>query len=80
MLYIQGDRVRRMQSWRIAGEYHSAGGRRLEAGELAEALPLLYGTLPTLQPQTSLQDATQGIDPDHPPGDRDSGAAQTASG
>lgn len=66
VLYVQGDRVRRMETWRVAGEYHSAGGRRLETDELADALPLLYGTIPTLQPETSLADATEGIDPDRP--------------
>ena len=63
VLYIQGDRVRRMDSWTIGGEYHSASGRSLEAPELASALPLMYGTLPSIQPETSLQDAIVGIDP-----------------
>ncbi|HLH64838.1 MAG TPA: SDR family NAD(P)-dependent oxidoreductase [Solirubrobacteraceae bacterium] len=63
VLYVQGDRVRRMEAWRIAGEYRSSRGRGLEADELADALPLLYGTIPTLQPETSLADASEGIDP-----------------
>jgi NAD(P)-dependent dehydrogenase (short-subunit alcohol dehydrogenase family) len=63
VLYIQGDRVRRMRTWDVAGVYHSAEGRRLSAAELGMALPMLYGTLPTLQPETSLQDAIEGIDP-----------------
>jgi Enoyl-(Acyl carrier protein) reductase len=63
VIYIQGDRVRRMDGWRVVGEYHSAGGRTLSADELGEALPHLYGVLPNLQPETSLQDALGGIDP-----------------
>lgn len=63
VLYIQGDRVRRMESWSVAGEYHSSGGRALSAAELAEAIPHLYGALPKLQPETKLQDALGGIDP-----------------
>jgi NAD(P)-dependent dehydrogenase (short-subunit alcohol dehydrogenase family) len=63
VIYIQGDRVRRMEGWRVAGEYHSVFGRALSADELAEALPHLYGVLPNLQPETSLQDALGGIDP-----------------
>ncbi|HUC26846.1 MAG TPA: SDR family NAD(P)-dependent oxidoreductase [Streptosporangiaceae bacterium] len=63
VVYIQGDRVRRMEGWSVAGEYHSAAGRALTPAELAEALPHLYGTLPKLQPETGLQDALGGIDP-----------------
>jgi NAD(P)-dependent dehydrogenase (short-subunit alcohol dehydrogenase family) len=63
VIYIQGDRVRRMEGWRVAGEYHSVFGRALSADELGEALPHLYGVLPNLQPETSLQDALGGIDP-----------------
>ena len=63
VIYIQGDRVRRMEGWRVAGEYHSAGGRALTADELAVALPHLYGVLPNLQPETNLADALGGIDP-----------------
>jgi NAD(P)-dependent dehydrogenase (short-subunit alcohol dehydrogenase family) len=63
VIYIQGDRVRRMQGWNVVGEYHSVGGRALSADELAEALPHLYGVLPNLQPETSLLDALGGIDP-----------------
>jgi len=63
VLYIQGDRVRRMETWRPAGEYHSADGRCLSVAELGNAIPMLYGTMPTLQPETSLADATEGIDP-----------------
>jgi NAD(P)-dependent dehydrogenase (short-subunit alcohol dehydrogenase family) len=63
VIYVQGDRVRRMTPWQVAGEYHSASGRALTVGELEDALPMLYGTLPALQPETSLQDATEGIDP-----------------
>jgi NAD(P)-dependent dehydrogenase (short-subunit alcohol dehydrogenase family) len=63
VIYIQGDRVRRMEGWRVAGEYHSTFGRSLSPDELGEALPHLYGVLPNLQPETSLQDALGGIDP-----------------
>ncbi len=63
ILYVQGNRVRRMSSWSTAGEYRSAQGRSLDVAELADAVPLLYNTLPTLQPETSLQDAISGIDP-----------------
>jgi NAD(P)-dependent dehydrogenase (short-subunit alcohol dehydrogenase family) len=63
VIYIQGDRVRRMDGWRAVGEYHSVGGRALSADELGEALPHLYGVLPNLQPETSLRDALGGIDP-----------------
>jgi NAD(P)-dependent dehydrogenase (short-subunit alcohol dehydrogenase family) len=63
VLYIQGDRLRRMESWTVGGEYHSASGRSLEPAELASALPLLYRTLPAIQPETSLEDAIVGIDP-----------------
>jgi NAD(P)-dependent dehydrogenase (short-subunit alcohol dehydrogenase family) len=63
VIYIQGDRVRRMEGWRVAGEYHSVFGRALSVDELGEALPHLYGVLPNLQPETSLQDALGGIDP-----------------
>ena len=63
VIYIQGDRVRRMDGWRVAGEYHSVDGRALSPDELGEALPYLYGVLPNLQPETSLQDALGGIDP-----------------
>jgi NAD(P)-dependent dehydrogenase (short-subunit alcohol dehydrogenase family) len=63
VIYIQGDRVRRMDGWHPVGEYHSVGGRALSAEELGEALPYLYGVLPNLQPETSLQDALGGIDP-----------------
>jgi NAD(P)-dependent dehydrogenase (short-subunit alcohol dehydrogenase family) len=63
VLYIQGNRLWRMASWTVAGEYSSAGGGRFEVDELAQALPLLYGTLPPIQPGTSLQDAIVGIDP-----------------
>lgn len=63
VIYIQGDRIRRMQTWQPAGEYHSAAGRSLSPAELGDAIPLLYGTMATLQPETSLADATEGIDP-----------------
>jgi len=63
VIYIQGDRVRRMDGWSVVGEYHSAAGRALSPAELGAALPHLYGALPTLQPETSLQDALGGIDP-----------------
>ncbi len=63
VIYIQGDRVRRMDGWRVAAEYHSVAGRALSADELGEALPHLYGVLPKLQPETSLQNALGGIDP-----------------
>jgi hypothetical protein len=62
VVYIQGDRVRRMEGWSVAGEYHSAAGRALTPAELGEALPHLYGALPKLQPETGLQDALGGID------------------
>jgi NAD(P)-dependent dehydrogenase (short-subunit alcohol dehydrogenase family) len=68
VVYIQGDRIRRMEAWRVAGEHHTAGGRSFDVDELGDALPLLYGTLPTLQPETSLADATEGIDPGRPDG------------
>jgi NAD(P)-dependent dehydrogenase (short-subunit alcohol dehydrogenase family) len=64
VLYVQGSRVRRMQGWTSAGEYHSAEGRALSHDELANAVPLLYGTLPAIQPETSLHDAMVGIDPE----------------
>lgn len=63
VIYMQGDRVRRMEGWQVVGEYHSVGGRALSADELGAALPHLYGVLPNLQPETSLQDALGGIDP-----------------
>lgn len=63
VIYIQGDRVRRMQGWTVAGEYHSVAGRALSPAELGESLPHLYGVLPNLQPETSLLDALGGIDP-----------------
>jgi NAD(P)-dependent dehydrogenase (short-subunit alcohol dehydrogenase family) len=71
-IYIQGDRVRRLQGWNVVGEYHSVAGRALTSDELAEALPHLYGVLPNLQPETSLLDALGGIDPgrDDEPGVR----------
>jgi NAD(P)-dependent dehydrogenase (short-subunit alcohol dehydrogenase family) len=63
VIYIQGDRIWRMETWRPAGEYHSADGRALSPAELGNAIPMLYGTLPALQPETSLTDAIEGIDP-----------------
>ena len=69
VIYIQGDRIWRMETWRVAGEYHSAEGRGLSPAELSGAIPLLYGTLPALQPGTSLTDAIEGVDPE-----RESGA------
>ena len=63
VIYIQGNRVRRMEGWSVAGEYHSVAGRALSADELGEAVPHLYGVLPNLQPETSLLDALGGIDP-----------------
>jgi NAD(P)-dependent dehydrogenase (short-subunit alcohol dehydrogenase family) len=63
VIYIQGDRVRRMEGWSVAGEYHSVDGRALSADELAVALPHLYCVLPNLQPETNLPDALGGIDP-----------------
>jgi NAD(P)-dependent dehydrogenase (short-subunit alcohol dehydrogenase family) len=66
VIYIQGDRVRRMEAWRPLGEHRSAGGRSFDVAELGDALALLYGTLPALQPETSLADATEGIDPGRP--------------
>lgn len=63
IIYIQGNRIWRMSSWQVAGEYTSADGGRFSVGELGHALPMLYGALPTLQPETSLQDAIIGIDP-----------------
>jgi NAD(P)-dependent dehydrogenase (short-subunit alcohol dehydrogenase family) len=67
VIYIQGDRVRRMEGWSVAGEYHSAAGGVLSPAELGEALPHLYGALPKLQPETSLRDALGGIDPGQEP-------------
>ena len=64
VLYIQGDRIWRMETWRVAGEYHSADGRSLSSAEIGNAIPMLYGTLPALQPGTSLTDAIEGIDPE----------------
>ena len=64
VLYVQGDRVRRMGGWSVAGTYHRAGGRALSLEELAFALPMLYGALPAIQPETSLVDAMVGIDPE----------------
>ena len=63
VIYVQGERIRRMEGWRVAGEYHSVDGRALSMDELAVALPHLYGVLPNLQPETNLQDALGGIDP-----------------
>jgi NAD(P)-dependent dehydrogenase (short-subunit alcohol dehydrogenase family) len=63
VIYVQGDRIRRMSGWSVAGVYHSAGGRALPVSEIADALPLLYGVLGPIQPETSLADATEGIDP-----------------
>ncbi|HWD76649.1 MAG TPA: SDR family NAD(P)-dependent oxidoreductase [Solirubrobacteraceae bacterium] len=63
VLYIQGNRIRRMAAWQVAGEYRSADEGRLAVDELAGALPLLYGTLAPIQPETSLRDAVEGIDP-----------------
>jgi hypothetical protein len=60
---VQGDRVRRMAGWTVAGEHRSAAGRAFSAEELGDVLPLLYGTLPPIQPETSLVDAMVGIDP-----------------
>jgi NAD(P)-dependent dehydrogenase (short-subunit alcohol dehydrogenase family) len=68
VIYIQGNRIRRMEGWSVAGEYRSAAGREFSAAELAEALPHMYGALPKLQPETSLQDALGGIDPGREPG------------
>jgi NAD(P)-dependent dehydrogenase (short-subunit alcohol dehydrogenase family) len=67
VIYIQGNRIRRMEGWSVAGEYRSAAGRELSPAELGEALPHLYGTLPKLQPETNLQDALGGIDPGREP-------------
>jgi NAD(P)-dependent dehydrogenase (short-subunit alcohol dehydrogenase family) len=74
VIYIQGDRIWRMETWRPAGEYHSAEGRSLSPAELSAAIPLLYGTVPALQPETSLADATEGIDPE-----RDAAAEASAT-
>lgn len=63
VIYIQGNRVWRMDGWTVAGEYTSADGRALSAVELSEALPHLYGVLPRVQPETSVRDALGGIDP-----------------
>jgi len=63
IIYIQGNRIWRMASWQRAGQYTTADGGRFSVGELGYALPMLYGTLPELQPETSLQDAIIGIDP-----------------
>ena len=70
VLYVQGDRVRRMNGWNVAGTYHSAEGRALSLDELAFALPMLYGALPAMQPETSLMDAMVGIDPEVTGGER----------
>jgi len=67
---VQGDRVRRMNGWNVAGTYHSAEGRALSLDELAFALPMLYGALPAMQPETSLMDAMVGIDPEVTGGER----------
>lgn len=63
ILYIQGNRIWRMSSWQVAGAYTTADGGRFSVAELGHALPMLYGTLPALQPETSLQDAIIGVDP-----------------
>ena len=64
VLYVQGDRIRRMADLAVAGEYHSADGRSLLGRAIGDALPLLYGTLPAIQPETRLIDAIEGIDPE----------------
>jgi NAD(P)-dependent dehydrogenase (short-subunit alcohol dehydrogenase family) len=66
VFYVQGDRVQRIEGWRVDGEYHSVSGRSLTVAELGNAIPLLHHALPPLQPGTSLQDAMQGIDPGRP--------------
>jgi NAD(P)-dependent dehydrogenase (short-subunit alcohol dehydrogenase family) len=63
IVYIQGNRIWRMSSWQVSGAYTTADGGRFSVAELGHALPMLYGTLPALQPETSLQDAIIGIDP-----------------
>jgi NAD(P)-dependent dehydrogenase (short-subunit alcohol dehydrogenase family) len=66
VFYVQGDRVQRIEGWRVDGEYRSVSGRSLTVAELSNAIPLLHHALPPLQPGTSLQDAMQGIDPGLP--------------
>jgi NAD(P)-dependent dehydrogenase (short-subunit alcohol dehydrogenase family) len=64
VIYVQGDRIRRVQGWHVTGEHHSAGGGRFTPEELAHALPFLFGVLPAIQPETTLEDAMVGIDPE----------------
>jgi NAD(P)-dependent dehydrogenase (short-subunit alcohol dehydrogenase family) len=63
IVYIQGNRIKRMSPWAEAGEYRKPEEARFGVSEIADALPLLYGALPPLQPETNLQDAIVGIDP-----------------
>ncbi|HEX5586152.1 MAG TPA: SDR family NAD(P)-dependent oxidoreductase [Acidimicrobiia bacterium] len=47
VLRIEGRTIQRMQGWSIDSEYSSRDGGRLQAGELVDALPRLYGTMPS---------------------------------
>jgi NAD(P)-dependent dehydrogenase (short-subunit alcohol dehydrogenase family) len=44
---VDGRRVQRLRGWSVAGEYLGQAGGAVEPGELAGALPGLYGTAPT---------------------------------
>jgi NAD(P)-dependent dehydrogenase (short-subunit alcohol dehydrogenase family) len=46
VLRIEGRTLQRMQGWTIDAQYASRDGGRLQAAELVDALPRLYGTLP----------------------------------
>lgn len=50
VLRVDGATVNRLQGWAIVGNHTSATGTAITAAELAEALPQLYGIVPTGRP------------------------------
>jgi hypothetical protein len=50
---IDGNHVQRLRGWTIAAEYVGSSGQAVTAEELVEALPGLYGVVPTGRPATS---------------------------
>jgi hypothetical protein len=47
VLRIDGDRVQRMQGWRIAGEHHSKSGVAVTPEELLDGMAAIYEVMPT---------------------------------
>ena len=46
VLRIEGRTLQRMQGWTVDAMYASRDGSRLQADELVDAVPRLYGTMP----------------------------------